>query len=128
MRKRSLRGVGRCHFSALCERLTFAWLGKRKANAPFDAQDFDAQDKDAQRTPRFAEKIGEVTHCFWRGQPRTAVPRWRSFAAPPGLRDLIMGCDPALACWAKFFGSPPGFGCVVTRAPDIRAWRHSRHP
>src|SRR5258708_35861946 len=101
MRKRSLRGVERYRFSALCGRSAFAWLGKRKANAPFDAQD-----KDAQRTPRFAEKIGEVAHCF---VARTDLCR------PAGLRDLIMSFDPALACWGRFFGSPPGVGFLVIR-------------
>src|SRR5258708_35794384 len=92
MRKRSLRGVGRYRFSALCGRSAFAWRGKRKANAPFDAQD-----KEAQRTPRFAEKMGEVAHCFVartakNGCPTVAVqsnepplpssPRISAFSAP----------------------------------------------
>src|SRR5260370_20864077 len=42
------------------------------------------------------------------GRPRFASPHFS--AAPPGLWDLFGACDPALACWAKFFGSPPGLG------------------
>src|ERR1700730_19200997 len=112
MKGRLLRGVGRCRFLGLRERLTFARREKRKPNA------------ETQKALRFAEKIGEVAHCFVARAANNGCPAVRSFAAPPGLRDLIMGCDTALACWAKFFGRPPGLRWVVILAPDMRAWRH----
>src|SRR5258707_11097033 len=121
MRKRSLRGVGRYRFSALCGRSAFAWRGKRKANAPFDAQD-----KEAQRTPRFAEKIGEVAHCFVARTAKNGCPTGAVLRRPSGAQGFNYGLRPSTACWAKFFGSPPGFGCLVIRAPDIRALRHWR--
>jgi hypothetical protein len=49
------------------------------------------------------------------GQPEMAVPLEKFFAAPLGLWDIFYDLLPQhWACWAKFFGSPPGLGsaCV----------------
>src|SRR5258708_36535406 len=94
MRKRSLRGVERYRFSALCGRSAFARLGKRKANAPFDAQD-----KDAQRTPRFAEKIGEGAHCF---VARTGLPR------PSGVQGVNYELRPSTCVLGVILRQPSG--------------------
>src|ERR1700720_205574 len=44
-------------------------------------------------------------------QGRTATIDSPTFLRrPSGAQEIIYDIDPALTCWAKFFGSPPGFG------------------
>jgi hypothetical protein len=54
------------------------------------------------------------------GQAEMAVPLEEFFAAPLGAREIcVLVSDPALACWAKFFASPPGFGSTTGVGPQI---------